>query len=104
MGNEVSVTLRRAWNKLWPDPELVDNDDILPAIDEILKTLAPNKEFGDEIKTSRDRPKSAPHPRLKNSKRTSNCQFTVLFKVTEKVLKKSDYNSRVSLHEAPIKK
>ena len=28
--------------------------------------------------TSRDRPKSAPHPRLKNSKRTSKCQFTVL--------------------------
>ena len=29
-------------------------------------------------KTSRDRPKSAPYPRLKNSKRTSRCQFTVL--------------------------
>ena len=28
--------------------------------------------------TSRDRPKSAPYPRLKNSKRTSKCQFTVL--------------------------
>ena len=27
--------------------------------------------------TSRDRSKSAPHPRLKNSKRTSKCQFTV---------------------------
>ena len=29
-------------------------------------------------KTSRDRPKSAPYPRLKNSKRTSKCEFTVL--------------------------
>ena len=28
--------------------------------------------------TSRDRPKSTPYPRLKNSKRTSKCQFTVL--------------------------
>ena len=28
--------------------------------------------------TSRDRPKSAPYPRLKNSKRTSKCQLTVL--------------------------
>ena len=28
--------------------------------------------------TSRDRPKSSPYPRLKNSKRTSKCQFTVL--------------------------
>ena len=31
--------------------------------------------------TSRDRPKSAPYPRLKNSKKTSKCQvfsFTVL--------------------------
>ena len=28
--------------------------------------------------TSRDRPQSAPYPRLKNSKRTSKCQFTVL--------------------------
>ena len=27
--------------------------------------------------TSWDRPKSAPYPRLKNSKRTSKCQFTV---------------------------
>ena len=30
------------------------------------------------FKTSRDRPKLAPYPRLKNSKRTSKCQFTVL--------------------------
>ena len=33
------------------------------------------------IETSRDRPKSAPYPRLKNSKKTSKCQvfsFTVL--------------------------
>ena len=30
------------------------------------------------VLTSRDRPKSAPYPRLKNSKRTSKCQFTVL--------------------------
>ena len=30
------------------------------------------------ISTSRDRPKSAPYPRLKNSKRTSKSQFTVL--------------------------
>ena len=29
-------------------------------------------------KTSRDRAKSAPYPRLKNSKRTSKCQYTVL--------------------------
>ena len=31
-----------------------------------------------EYEISRDRPKSAPYPRLKNSKRTSKCQFTVL--------------------------
>ena len=31
-----------------------------------------------KLKTSRDRPKSEPYPRLKNSKRTSKCQFTVL--------------------------
>ena len=36
---------------------------------------SPNK---DNYGTSRDRPKSAPYPRLKNSKRTSKCQFTVL--------------------------
>ena len=30
------------------------------------------------MKTSGNRPKSAPYPRLKNSKRTSKCQFTVL--------------------------
>ena len=29
-------------------------------------------------KTSRERPKSAPYPRLKNSKMTFKCQFTVL--------------------------
>ena len=33
---------------------------------------------GKVVGTSRDRPKSAPYPRLKNSKRTSKCQFTVL--------------------------
>ena len=32
----------------------------------------------DVYTTSRDRPKSAPYPRLKNSKRTSKSQFTVL--------------------------
>ena len=32
------------------------------------------------VKTSRDRPKSAPYPRLKISKKTSTCQFTVLKK------------------------
>ena len=34
-----------------------------------------------KVKTSRDRPKSAPYPRFKNSKKTSQCQvfsFTVL--------------------------
>ena len=31
-----------------------------------------------ELITSRDQPKSAPYPRLKNSKRTSKSQFTVL--------------------------
>ena len=37
--------------------------------------------FAFRFKTSRDRPKSAPYPRLKNSKKTSKCQvfsFTVL--------------------------
>ena len=33
-----------------------------------------------EKRTSRDRPKSAPYPRLKNSKRNSKCLFTVLEK------------------------
>ena len=39
-----------------------------------------NKNFMNKIKkiTSRDRPKSAPYPRLKNSKRTSRSQFTLL--------------------------
>ena len=32
----------------------------------------------ESCQTSRDLPKSAPYPRLKNSKRTSKCQFTVL--------------------------
>ena len=38
------------------------------------------RSFGYAIiqQTSRDRPKSAQYPRLKNSKRTSKCQFTVL--------------------------
>ena len=31
-------------------------------------------EFQSEDSTSRDRPKSAPYPRLKNSKKTSKCQ------------------------------
>ena len=35
-------------------------------------------EMGIIKRTSLDRIKSAPYPRLKNSKRTSNCQFTVL--------------------------
>ena len=35
-----------------------------------------------ELETSRDRPKSAPYPRLKNSKKTSKCQ--VLFYSTRK--------------------
>ena len=34
------------------------------------------------VETSRDRPKSAPYPRLKNSKKTSKCQ--VLFYSTRK--------------------
>ena len=34
--------------------------------------------FQTVLQTSRDRPKSAPYPRLKNSKRTSKCQFRVL--------------------------
>ena len=34
------------------------------------------------LKTSRDRPKSAPYPRLKNSKKTSKCQ--VFFYSTRK--------------------
>ena len=36
----------------------------------------------DRDTTSRDRPKSAPYPRLKNSKKTSKCQ--VLFYSTRK--------------------
>ena len=36
----------------------------------------------EEIETSRDRPKSAPYPRLKNSKKTSKCQ--VFFYSTRK--------------------
>ena len=39
--------------------------------------LQPIKQLG-LYGTSQDRPKSAPYPRLKNSKRTSKCQFTVL--------------------------
>ena len=38
--------------------------------------LDSKKESTNEKETNRDRPKSAPYPRLKNSKRTSNCQFT----------------------------
>ena len=42
--------------------------------------LAEEHNFPNSIikETSRDRPKSAPYPRLKYSKRTSKCQFTVL--------------------------
>ena len=39
-------------------------------------STTPEKDFKLMI-TSRDRPKSALYPRLKNSKRTSKCQFTV---------------------------
>ena len=55
------------------------------------------------ITTSRDRPKSAPYPRLKNSKKTSKCQvfsFTVL--ENRKFLKKMDRVARRgSLARAP---
>ena len=39
------------------------------------------EKFFEKKQTSRERPKSAPYPRLKNSKKTSKCQvfsFTVL--------------------------
>ena len=60
-----------------------------------------------KLKTSRDRPKSAPYPRLKNSKKTSKCQ--VLFYSTLKkkfrknyILKKMDQVARRgSLARAP---
>ena len=49
--------------------------------------------------TSRDRPKSAPYPRLKNSKKTSKCQvfsFTVLEnrKFFEKKIRKITYSKK----------
>ena len=56
-----------------------------------------------EVETNRDRPKSAPYPRLKNSKKTSKCQvfsFTVLENFSKKnfrknfILKKMDQVAR----------
>ena len=47
--------------------------------------------------TSRDRPKSVPYPRLKNSKKTSKCQvfsFTVLENRKNYILKKMDRVAR----------
>ena len=47
---------------------------------------------------SRDRPKSAPYPRLKNSKRTSKSQFTVLENLKGK---KMDSGRRGSASASP---
>ena len=41
-------------------------------------TIPPRHPLPDITGTSQDRPKSVPYPRLKNSKTTSKCQFTVL--------------------------
>ena len=40
------------------------------------------------IKTSRDRPKSAPYPRLKNSKKTSKCQVFFYSSRKSKIFRK----------------
>ena len=40
------------------------------------------------IETSRDRPKSAPYPRLKNSKKTSKCQVFVYSSRNSKIFRK----------------
>ena len=52
------------------------------------------------VETSRDRPKSAPYPRLKNSKKTSKCQvfsFTVLEnrKFYEKIFSKKLHTQKM---------
>ena len=44
--------------------------------------------MGTICKTSRDRPKSAPYPRLKNSKKTSKCQVFVYSSRKSKIFRK----------------
>ena len=54
------------------------------------------------MKTSRDRPKSAPYPRLKNSKKTSKCQvlsFTVLENRKNYILKKFGLEKKFTVLE-----
>ena len=55
-----------------------------------------NLEFSREVplKTSRERPKSAPYPRLKNSERTSNFQVLVNWEhFYEKNFRKKSHNA-----------
>ena len=61
---------------------------------EFLRRAFPEKRsfFLNELRTSRDRPKSAPYLRLKNSKRTSMCQlFSSTVPAWGKIEKNSEY-------------
>ena len=81
--------------------------EILPVLDIFffIKNVLGNKLLY-KMKTSRDRPKSAPYPRLKNSKKTSKCQvfsFTVLEnrKICEKNFSKKLHTEKNEPSGAP---
>ena len=55
------------------------------------------------LKTSRERPKSAPYPKLKNSKRTSNFQVLVNWEnFYEKKFRKKSHNAEKTEREDPL--
>ena len=58
-----------------PSEEGLSEREIRKRTDHDLLARLPGPESQlEEVQTSRDRPKSAPYPRLKNSKKTSKCQ------------------------------
>ena len=61
--------------------QLITTDNSYPLREKLI-TVANSYKNHNYISTSRDRPKSAPYPRLKNSKKTSKCQ--VFFYSTRK--------------------
>ena len=57
-----------------------------------LRLVSPIHNIKHNFKTSRDRPKSAPYPRLKNSKKTSKCQvFSSTVPAWGKILKNPNF-------------
>ena len=57
--------------------------------------------FHYKVSTSRDRPKSAPYLRLKNSKRTSTCQ-SILFYSTKKISKPKNWRVPFRIFQHPF--